>query len=194
MTQIQSICVFCGSSMGNDEVFVATARHLGEVIACAGINLVFGGGNKGLMGAVADGALSQGGQVIGVIPEFLRNLEHAHENLTEMHVVDSMHQRKQLMFNLSDAFVVLPGGVGTLDEVLEMITWKQLKIHEKPIIVVDTNGYWEPLDRLIASTIGHGFATPATRHLYKLVRSVGEVITALKGQLGSAAYTNSSQL
>ncbi len=156
--------------------------------------LVFGGGKAGLMGALADGALAAGGAVIGIMPGFLKDREHGHPGITDLQIVDSMHGRKQRMFDLSDAFVVLPGGVGTLDETLEMITWKQLDRHDKPILIVDINGYWQKLDALVAAAIEHGFAAPPTRALYTLVPSVDTVIDTLRRQPPSKIRTDTAQL
>jgi uncharacterized protein (TIGR00730 family) len=194
VTEIRSICVFCGASSGDDPLYGQHAQRLGKLISDAGATLVFGGGNAGLMGALADGALASGGMVIGVIPEFLKESEHGHMGVTDLQVVDSMHGRKQRMFDLSDAFVVLPGGVGTLDETLEMITWKQLRRHDKPIVIVDINGYWEKLDSLVAATIERGFAAPPTRALYTMVRSVDEVIDTLREQPPSKIHTDTREL
>ena len=194
MTQIRSVCVFCGASSGSDPLYREQTRRLGGLIAGAGMILIFGGGKAGLMGALADGALAADGQVIGVIPEFLKEREHSHSGVTDLQVVDSMHSRKQRMFDLSDAFVVLPGGVGTLDETLEMITWKQLHRHDKPIVIVDINGYWQKLDALIAATVEEAFATPATRGLYTLVSSVDEVIATLRQQPPNMVHTDIAQL
>jgi uncharacterized protein (TIGR00730 family) len=194
LAHIRSICVFCGASSGNDPHYREHTRRLGEKIAEADLILVFGGGRAGLMGALADGALAAGGAVIGVIPEFFKEQEHGHPGVTNLQVVDSMHRRKQRMFDLSDAFVVLPGGVGTLDETLEMITWKQLRRHDKPIVIVDMNGYWQKLDALVAATIEHGFAPPPTRALYTLVPSVDAVIDTLREQPPSKIHTDTAQL
>lgn len=158
------------------------------------MTLVFGGGNAGLMGALADGALAANGKVIGVIPDFLKDREHGHPYVTDLQTVDSMHARKQRMFDLSDAFVVLPGGVGTLDETMEMITWKQLDRHDKPILVVDVNGYWRKLDDLVAAAIQHGFASAATRRLYEMVPSVDAAIETLKHQSPGKIHTDTTQL
>jgi len=194
VTQIRSVCVFCGASSGFDPVYGERARLLGGQIAGAGMILVFGGGRAGLMGALADGALAAGGAVIGVIPDFLKEAEHGHTGITDLQVVDSMHSRKQRMFDLSDAFVVLPGGVGTLDETLEMITWKQLQRHDKPIVIADINGYWQKLDALVAATIEHGFAAPLTRGLYTVVPSIEAVIETLRRQPPSTIHTDTAQL
>lgn len=157
---VNSACVFCGASVGNDPAFVAAARDLGARMAARNMKLVFGAGHVGMMGTVADAVLDGDGVAIGVIPEFLRDREQAHQGLTELHVVDSMHTRKRMMFDLSDAFIVLPGGLGTLEEVFEMITWRQLGRHEKPIVLVNTNDYWGPfqdlIDRVVDSDFAHG--------------------------------------
>lgn len=176
---IAAICVFCGSADGNRAVHRDGAARLGMLLAEAGVGLVFGGGRAGMMGAMADAALAAGGEVVGVIPRHLMELEHAHPEVTEMHVVDSMHSRKQKMFELADGFATLPGGIGTLDETFEIITWKQLGMHDKPIVVVNSDGYWEKLDGLIAATVDEGFASPETRTLYAMVPSVDEVLPAL---------------
>ncbi|MDC0033781.1 TIGR00730 family Rossman fold protein [Alphaproteobacteria bacterium] len=191
---IRSICVFCGASSGNDPVYCEDSLLLGKLIAEAGITLVFGGGNAGMMGAVADGALSAGGEVIGIIPGFLKDREHGHPDVKDLRVVDSMHSRKQLMSDLSDAYVVLPGGVGTLDETLEIITWKQLNRHNKPIVLVDIKGYWLKLDALVAATVEHGFAAPPTRTLYSLVPSIEAVMDRLRPQPRSKFDTDAAQL
>ena len=157
---IKSACVFCGASVGNDPAFVSAARDLGSQMAAGGIRLVFGAGHIGMMGTVADAVLEGGGEAIGVIPEFLRDREQAHGGLTELHVVDTMHTRKRMMFDLSDAFIVLPGGLGTLEEMFEMITWRQLGRHKKPIVLISTNDYWAPfqdmVDRVVDSEFAHG--------------------------------------
>jgi uncharacterized protein (TIGR00730 family) len=131
------------------------------------------------MGTVADATLAAGGEVVGVIPSYLIEREHGHRGLTELRIVDSMHSRKETMFALAEAFVVLPGGVGTLDETFEIITWKQLGMHDKPIVIVDIGGYWQRLDALVAATITHGFAAPPTRDLYTMVPAVDDVLATL---------------
>ena len=152
---------------------------MGSLIASAGIRLIFGGGGIGLMGAVADAVLAGGGEVIGVIPAYLKDREHGHPHLSDLQVVDSMHSRKQRMFDLADAFVTLPGGVGTLDETFEIITWKQLRMHGKPIIVVNIDGYWSQFDDMIATAVESGFASPRTRNTYEIVPSVDDVLGTL---------------
>jgi uncharacterized protein (TIGR00730 family) len=159
-SSINSACVFCGASVGNDPAFAEAARDLGALMAAEGVRLIYGGGRIGMMGTVADAVLGGGGEAIGVIPEFLRDREQGHMGLTELHVVDSMHTRKRMMFDLSDAFIVLPGGLGTLEELFEMVTWRQLGRHEKPIVLISTNDYWAPfqdlVDRVVDSDFAHG--------------------------------------
>ena len=179
MRTITSICVFCGASTGDDARFRAGAETVGRRIAEAGQRLVFGGGNNGMMGALADAALSAGGEVVGVIPDFLVEREHAHQGVSRMITVDSMHRRKETMFELSDAFIVLPGGVGTLDETFEIVTWKQLGMHDKPIVVVDIAGYWGRFDGLVAAAVEHGFAAPPTRDLYVIARDAEHAMEVL---------------
>jgi uncharacterized protein (TIGR00730 family) len=180
MEPISSLCVYCGSATGVDPVYRAAAERLGRIMAENRIRLVFGGGRVGLMGVLADAVIAAGGRTAGVIPEFLETREVGHQAVDELHVVDTMHTRKTLMFDLSDAFAVLPGGFGTLDEVFEMITWRQLKLHDKPILLVDLGGYWQPLLRLVDHVIAQGFARPATRELFTVVSDVDEVVAALR--------------
>ncbi len=155
---IRSICVFCGASEGSDPAYAAGAAELGRLMAERGIRLIFGAGRVGMMGTIADAVLSNGGEAIGVIPEFLRDREHAHTALTELYVVETMHVRKQMMFDLADAFIALPGGLGTLEELFEMITWRQLGRHEKPIILISTKGYWDPFEKLVQRVVDGDFA------------------------------------
>lgn len=145
MATVRSICVFCGSSGRVHARYRTAAAAFGALLAANGMRLVFGGGHIGLMGVVADAVIAGGGEAIGVIPEFLVARELAHTRLTELRVVPSMHARKQVMFELADAFAALPGGVGTLEETLEVITWRELSLHDKPIVLVDVAGYWQPL-------------------------------------------------
>ena len=157
-SHIKSICVFCGASLGADPAFKDAAEDLGTRMAAQGIRLVFGAGHVGMMGTVADAVLAGGGEAVGVIPEFLHDRELAHQGLTELHVVDSMHARKRMMFDLSNAFFVLPGGLGTLEEAFEMITWRQLGRHEKPIVLISTRNYWQPFADLVGRVIEEDFA------------------------------------
>ena len=157
---MKSICVYCGSSSGNHPLYGQEARKLGEAIARAGLALVYGGSRHGLMGQVAEGALAAGGPVIGVLPEALQSKEIAHPGLSRLHIVKSMHERKAKMAELSDAFVALPGGFGTLDETMEMITWNQLKFQAKPIGFLDVEGYFGGLFRFMEKAAVEGFIQP----------------------------------
>jgi hypothetical protein len=160
-------------------VYREAARELGARLAKAGIEIVFGGGHVGLMGLLADAALAAGGRVTGIIPARLRDRELAHPGLSELVVVATMHERKRLMAERADAFAVLPGGVGTLDEFFEMLSWKQLGLHDKPIFIVDIGGYWAPLRALLDHVVGHGFAAPRTRALFSVVPDAAGLMAAL---------------
>mgnify|MGYP001174192382 CR=1 FL=1 len=168
-SDLRSICIFCAASPGNDPVYAEAAAEMGRLIAEAGLRLVYGGGSVGLMGIVARAARAAGGEVIGVIPGFLRYAEIPEDEVTKMHFVNSMHERKQLMFDLSDAFVALPGGIGTLDETIEIMTWAQLGQHAKPVLLVDTKGYWSALLELLNTVVREGFAKPSLAELYEVV-------------------------
>ena len=154
---MERVCVFCGASSGRLTAYAAAARAFGEAVAARGLGLVFGGGRVGMMGAVADGALSGGGEVIGVIPQSLVDRELAHAGVSVLEVVGSLHERKARMAALSDAFVALPGGFGTLDELLEQLTWSQLGLHDRPIGLLDIAGYWRPLIALARHATEEGF-------------------------------------
>lgn len=179
MAELRSLCVYCGSSARVDERYKTAAATLGGLIAARGLQLVYGGGRVGLMGIVADAALGAGAQVVGIIPEHIQALEVEHTGLTELHVVDSMHTRKRMMFDRSDAFVILPGGLGTLDEAFEMLTWRQLKLHDKPVVFVDIDGFWRPFLRLVDHMIAQGFVRPENRDLFQVVETVEEVFGAI---------------
>lgn len=179
MRKINSVCLYCGSSNSVDAVYKEAAAEFGRLLAGAGIRLVYGGGHVGLMGVAADAALSLGGEVVGIIPQHIRIREIQHTSLTELHVVDSMHIRKNMMFEMSDAFVILPGGLGTLDETFEILTWRQLGLHDKPVIIANINGFWDPLLGLIEHTIDRRFARPTNRDLFVVVETVNEVLGAL---------------
>ncbi|MCG8493674.1 MAG: TIGR00730 family Rossman fold protein [Sneathiellales bacterium] len=180
MTKISSLCVYCGSRMPAEPAISEAAKNLGTQLGQNGIQLVYGGGHVGLMGITADATLDAGGKVIGIIPEHLHDIEVGHENLTELYVVDSMHTRKQMMFEKSDAFVVLPGGIGTLDETFEMITWRQLKLHDKPIILVNYLGYWQPFLDLMDHMINQGFVETEVFSYFQVVEGLEEILPALK--------------
>ncbi len=180
MAKLTSLCVYCGSKFGGNPEHRAAAERLGQMMAERGIRLVFGGGRVGLMGVIANAVMAGGGEVIGVIPDHLHEIEVGHDGLTELHVVDSMHTRKQKMFDLSDAFVVLPGGLGTMDETFEIITWRQLHLHDKPVILVNENRYWQPFADLIKHIIDHGFARKSAADLFTVVDGIDGVIPAIE--------------
>ncbi len=194
MKSISSLCVFCGSRFGNDPAYEDAARELGAVMADRGIRLVYGGGSVGLMGVVANAVMENGGEVYGVIPKFLEDLEVGKTDVTELIITDNMHSRKHEMFDLSDGFVSLPGGLGTLDETFEIMTWKQLKLHAKPIIILDTAGYWSELSELIDAVISKGFADPAARGLCQFASNVAEVFDILERAPSPAFKAKSNNL
>ena len=158
---MRRVCVFCGASSGRLQAYAESARAFGHAAAERGVGIVYGGGKVGLMGAVADGALAAGGEVIGVIPEALVERELAHDGLTKLHVVTSLHERKAKMAELADGFVALPGGFGTLDELMEQLTWSQLGLHEKPVGLLDVEGYWGPLVAFARHATAEGFVREA---------------------------------
>jgi uncharacterized protein (TIGR00730 family) len=170
------VCVFCGASSGNSPKYVDLAAELGAALAKAGLGLVFGAGAVGIMGAVSSAVLDAGGEAIGVIPQALMDRERSRDDLTELHVVSTMHERKALMHELSSAFVVLPGGLGTMEEFFEVLTWSQLRFHTKPIVVLDVDGYYQPLVELLDHALASGFMTAADRELVAVVESVHEVV------------------
>ncbi|WP_149762542.1 TIGR00730 family Rossman fold protein [Neomesorhizobium albiziae] len=168
MSTIRSICVYCGSSPGRGDLYMAAGLELGRAIGSAGLRLVYGGGTKGIMGAVAQGASGAGGQVTGIIPRFLMNKEATEQALSELDdliVTDNMHQRKHIMFEKSDAFVALPGGIGTVEEIVEIMTWAQLGHHRKPVVFCNINGFWDPMVALLDHMQSEGFIH--TSHLVK---------------------------
>ncbi len=184
---IRSVAVFCGSRLGADPAHRLAAVALGTGLAAAGLRLVYGGGNVGLMGAVADGALGGGGEVLGIIPEFLQRREVAHDGVQRMILTDSMHDRKRQMFEASDAFVTMPGGLGTFDETIEITTWRQLGLHDKPILVCDVGGWAQPYLALLNAAVRQGFADPATAALYEVLPDVPAVLRRLQGVTASMA-------
>lgn len=169
---MKAICVFCGSRFGRQASHRAAAARLGELTAMAGLDIVYGGGHVGLMGTVADAAMRAGGNVIGLIPERLLGREAAHRAISKLVVTDTMSDRKDQMIERADAFAVLPGGMGTLDEFFEVLTLHQLGYHEKPIILINIEGYWDPLMAMIKQTVDHGFAGD---DIYAMIRSVDDV-------------------
>lgn len=180
MKTLSSVCVYCGASAQVADVHKQAAHALGDGLARRGIRLVYGGGRVGLMGIAADAALAAGGEVVGIIPEHIQSAEIEHTGLTELHVVDSMHTRKRMMVERSDAFVVLPGGLGTLDETFEVLTWKQLHLHDKPIVFADVDGYWRPLLGVIDHMVAQGFARIDRAKLYSVADQIDDVFKALE--------------
>ncbi len=179
MQGTRALCVYCGSSGAVAAAYREAASDLGARLAAAGIELIFGGGRVGLMGLLADAALAGGGRVTGIIPARLRDAELAHRGVSELVVVAGMHERKRQMAERADAFAVLPGGIGTLDEMFEMLSWRQLGLHDKPIFLVDIGGYWATLRALLDEIVGSGFARPETARLMRVVPSVASLMAAL---------------
>ena len=189
-TGIKAICVYCGSQQGRNPAYRAAAQVLGRAMAENGIDLVYGGGTKGIMGAVADAVMSAGGKAIGIIPEFLMDKEasrHSLGQLSELHVTNDMHERKHMMFERSDAFVTLPGGIGTLEEIIEIMTWAQLGRHTKPMVFANIEGFWDPLNALIGHMTGEGFIH--TAHLVRpmVIDQASEIVPAILAQAQDAA-------
>lgn len=182
MPLIRSVAVFCGASTGHAAHFTIAARALGQGIADAGIRLIYGGGGVGLMGEVADAAVRAGGTVIGVIPDFLTQREVAYDDISELIVTPDMHTRKRHMFELSDAFVSFAGGLGTLDETFEILTWRQLGLHDKPVLICDVGGAAGPLLATIEGAIEMGFARPEVRNLYEVRTGVPAALEWLGAQ------------
>lgn len=180
MTQIRNICVYCGSAQGDDPVFLEAATALGASLAAHGIGLVYGGGDNGLMGAVARATLANGGHVTGVIPGFLRKRENMLEEAQETVLVDDMHTRKRIMFERADAFVALPGGIGTLEELVEQLTWVQLGRHTKPVLIADVGGFWKPLLSLFAHMRESGFIREQFELRYMVSEKIVDVIPMLQ--------------
>jgi uncharacterized protein (TIGR00730 family) len=183
MTILRSICVFCGSRPGARAAYAEEARALGQLIAAEGWRLVYGAGDVGLMGEVARAAQSAGARTMGVIPTHLMAREQGKRDLTSLVVTEDMHERKKVMFMNSDAIVVLPGGAGTLDEYFEVLTWRQIGLHRKPIFLLNTEGYWSPLAALADHVIAEGFAEDAMRSYSTLVPDIPSLAQALRGAL-----------
>ena len=179
-SEINYVCVYCGSSSNVDDAYKEAATALGKDMAAQGWGVVYGGGRVGLMGLVADSTLEAGGKVVGIIPSHIQEREVQHEDLTELHVVDTMHVRKQMMVDRSQAFVILPGGLGTLDELFELLTWKQLGLHDKPIVIVNMNGYWNEMLKLVRHIASQGFMRENDLNLFVEVKDVQQVAEAIK--------------
>ncbi len=183
MPQIASVAVFCGSRFGANPAYAAAARATGEGLARAGIKLIYGGGKVGLMGVLADAVIDAGGEISGIIPHFLSTREVMHERVADLTVTDSMHSRKQSMFSQADAFLVLPGGLGTFDETIEIVTWRQLRLHDKPILIADIEGWAQPLLATIEGAIRDGFADASARSLFTVLPSIEIALASLAGLL-----------
>jgi len=183
MTQLRSVCVFCGSRPGEDAAYADEARALGALIAAEGWRLVYGAGDVGLMGEVARSAQGAGARTLGVIPTHLMMREQGRRDLTALVITEDMHERKKVMFMNSDAIVVLPGGAGTLDEFFEVLTWRQIGLHRKPVYLLNTRGYWTPLIALIDHVIGEGFAENPIRSYSSLVDSIETLSPLLRDAL-----------
>lgn len=186
--KLQSICVYCGSREGTSDTYMEAARALGRAIAEAEIELVYGGGDIGLMGAVANAVVDGGGMVTGVLPQFLRDVEIPSHRIRELVITETMHERKALMFERSDAFCVLPGGIGTLEEMVEMMSWAYLRQHTKPIVLVNLGGFWDPFFTLVDHMIAEGFAHEDMPRLWRVVDTVEDVLPAMRKWLGGAAH------
>ena len=180
MSHIKSVCVYCGSSNNVADEIKQVATLVGKTLAQKGITTVYGGGHVGLMGMTADAALQAGGEVIGIIPDHLQRAEVQHRGLTELLITDSMHTRKRLMVDRSDAFLILPGGLGTLDEMFEILTWRQLELHDKPVIMINWLGYWDKIIAAIDHAIEVGFVRPHHRKNLTIVDSVEAAMAALE--------------
>jgi uncharacterized protein (TIGR00730 family) len=194
MTSISSVCVYCGSSTGHNQTWARSAAAFGRILAENDIRLVYGGGSIGLMGVLSEAVMAAGGTVVGIIPDFLDRREKANLNVSELVRVDNMHERKRAMFERSDAFVALPGGLGTLDELFEIVTWRQLELHDKPVVLANIEGYWTPLQTLIDTIIDHGFARPAHRSHFILVDTVDAILPALRGAALAAVEAQPDRL
>ena len=187
MTELTSICVYCGSSAGTDPAMRIAAERLGRAMGEGGIRLIYGGGDNGLMGVVARAVLAAGGSVTGIIPDFLRNKERVVAGAQELVVVDDMHTRKRIMFERADAFVALPGGIGTLEELVEQMTWVQLDRHTKPVVIADVGGFWRPLLSLIEHMREQGFIRPTADVRYVVAEQVDDIIPTIRAAMAGNA-------
>ncbi len=183
--QLTAVCVFCGSRDGINPNFVNASIALGQECAQRDIRVVYGGAGVGMMGAVAKAALDEGGAVTGIVPKFLTEMEPQLDGLTDVRLTETMHERKILMYKMSDAFVIMPGGIGTLDETMEILTWRQLQVHDKPVIIANLEGYWDPFLDLMEHVIGEGYAGENVRDLYRTVSTVEEILPAISEDLAA---------
>ena len=191
---IRNVCVYCGSGEGRNPAYAAVARQLGQSLAAGGVGLVYGGGSLGLMGEVARATLQHGGRVIGIIPKFLSSRERMLTDVTELIVTDDMHERKMMMFTKSDAFVALPGGIGTLEELVEQLTWAQLGRHQKPIVVVDIDGFWSPFLALLEHMRSQTFIRSGLEVAFKVVESAADILPAIIAAAPAAATNAEAQV
>lgn len=179
MSNISSVCVYCASSSQVDSIFVETARHLGTLLAQHGITCVNGGGKVGLMGTLSNAVLAHGGRVEGVIPRFMVDNGWQHDTLSALHVTEGMHTRKQLMADMADGCIVLPGGVGTLEELAEVVTWKQLGLYKKPVVILNTAGYYAPLLEMFGQMVEKKFMRPLHAHIWQVAQTPDEALQML---------------
>ena len=177
---MKSVCVFCGARDGRAPAYLESARALGTIIASSGATLVYGGGGRGMMGALADAALAARGRVIGVIPRDLFEREHLHEGLTELHAVGGMPERKTVMADLSEGFISLPGGIGTMDEMFEMWTWTQLGVHAKPSVLLNVDGYYDSLIAFLDEMTGTGYLSPHQRAILRVADTAADALSSLR--------------
>jgi uncharacterized protein (TIGR00730 family) len=175
---VKSVCVYCGASSGSDPVYAEAATELAQTLAARGLRVVYGGARAGLMGLIADTALAAGAEVVGVIPRVLVDWEVAHTGLTELHVVENMHERKAKMADLSDAFIALPGGIGTLEELIEIYTWSYLGIHDKPFGLINTKGYYDGFTAFLDHAVDEGFLKPEVRARLLIARDSETLLDA----------------
>lgn len=193
MNKLRRICVYCGSSAGNDPAFAAAARQFGQALAENGIGLVYGGGSHGLMGMLAQAVYENGGTILGVIPDFLKQRELLFENAQEIIVTRDMHERKRIMFERADAFVALPGGIGTLEELVEQLTWAQLGHHAKPILLADINSYWQPLLALFATMEACRFIHSPNVLKYHVCDAVDDILPTLRAAIAQEAELEAAE-
>jgi uncharacterized protein (TIGR00730 family) len=194
MQHLSSLCVYCGSSNAGPESHRAAAITLGKLMAARGVQLIYGGGNIGVMGALADAVMAGGGAVTGIIPEFLMRHEVGHSDVTTLEVVDTMHERKARMAELSDGFLVLPGGLGTLEEFFEIVTWRQLGLHDKPIAILNTDGYWDRLQDMIADVVEAKYARPENAALAPFADTPEQALEMLEALAAGSDHLESDKL
>lgn len=187
MPSIKNICVYCGASNRVSDLYLKAADDVGRILAANQIGLVYGGGRSGLMGTVADSVLNHGGQAVGIIPKHLQDREERHDGLSELHIVDTMHVRKQMMTDRSDAFLILPGGYGTLEEAFEILTWKQLGLHQKPILFLNIHKFWDPIKELKQHLFDESFIKNEDLKLFGIVNTAEEILPEIKSQLSAMA-------